>query len=110
MRSGIKNGIIACALLTSVFMSGCSILPGRGGSSAGEFIYGARDRSDKYKSAEEYCEYWFGPCEEVDSYTKELYDGTEIVYHVMKDKEFGFEYYVKEGETSDYFSGSDFAY
>lgn len=110
MRSGIKNGIIACALLTSVFMSGCSILPGRGGSSVGEFIYGARDRSDKYKSAEEYCEYWFGPCEEVDSYTKELYDGTEIVYHVMKDKEFGFEYYVKEGETSDYFSGSDFAY
>ncbi len=51
---------VACVLAATAVMSGCSLLPGRGSSSGG---FSSRDKkhSDKYRSAEEYCEYWFGP-------------------------------------------------
>ena len=102
--------IMAFAMSISlVLCSGCSFLVGRGGSSSGGFLYGDKDHSDKYKSAEEYCEYWYGPCEEVDSYIKEGYDFDSTV-HVMKDKEFGFEYTVSESEEGYFLGTADFAY
>lgn len=110
-HSIIKTKIVACMLAAVVIMSGCSLLPVKGGFSSGGRSSGNREHSDKYKSAEEYCEYWFGPCEEVDSYTEEWGDEERTV-HVMKDKEFGFEYTVSDSEDKKgyfLFSGN-FAY
>ena len=107
----MKKAIVACMLAAAAVMSGCMFLPGKGGSSSGGSLYGSKDHSDRYKSAEEYCEYWYGPCEEVDSYTEEWGD-TERTVHVMKDKEFGFEYTVSDSESEEgYFLGTaNFAY
>ena len=54
-----KTKIVAALLVAVVSMNGCS------------FRSRARDHSDKYKSAEEYCEYWFGPCKEVEAISDE---------------------------------------
>ena len=107
----MKKAIVACMLAAAAVMSGCMFLPGKGGSSSGGSLYGSKDHADRYKSAEEYCEYWYGPCEEVDSYTEEWGD-TERTVHVMKDKEFGFEYTVSDSESEEgYFLGTaNFAY
>ena len=107
----IRTKIVACMLAAVTIMSGCSLLPRKGGSSSGGLLSGNREHSDKYKSAEEYCEYWYGPCKEVDTYTEE-YGGSERTVHVMRDKEFGFEYTVADSEDEKgffLFSGN-FAY
>ena len=109
-HTNIKTKIVAGMLAAVTIMSGCSLIPG-GGSSSGGRSSGNREHSDKYRSAEEYCEYWFGPCKEVDSYTEEWGDSERTV-HVMKDKEFGFEYTVADSEDKKgyfLFSGN-FAY
>ena len=100
--SYLKTRIVSGVLLSAVIMSGCSLLPGKGSSS------GNRKHSDKYNSAEEYCEYWFGPCKEIG--THELNKSSDTIVHEMKDTEFGFEYNVSEGEGKGYFSGSDFGH
>jgi hypothetical protein len=99
---------VACVLAATAVMSGCSLLPGRGSSSGG---FSSRDKkhSDKYKSAEEYCEYWFGPCKEVDSYENDS-EYSDSTVHVMKDKEFGFEYTVSESSKGYYLGSSNFAF
>ena len=102
-RSGTV--LITCALMGSVIMSGCSLLSGGGGKSFG----GNRDHSDVYASAEEYCNYWYGPCEEVSSHTKERYDGSEVTVHEMRDLEFGFVYTATEVKSGYYLGESDFA-
>lgn len=107
-RSKLRRIIVTCVLLTAVVVSGCSILPGKEGGSSGVRNSGNRKHSDKYNSAEEYCGYWFGPCEEIG--THKLSEGTDVIVHEMKDTEFGFEYNVSEGEKSCYFSGSDFGH
>ena len=110
-HSIIKTKIVAGLLAAVAIMSGCSLLPGKGGSSSGSKSSRNWDHSDKYKSAEQYCEYWFGPCEEVDTYTEKWGDSERTV-HVMKDKEFGFEYTVSDSESKKgyfLFSGN-FAY
>ncbi len=105
----MKKEIVACMLAAVTVMSGCMFLPGKGGSSSGGFLTGAKDHSDKYKSAEEYCEYWYGPCEEVDSYIEEGVDFDSTI-HVMKDKEFGFEYTVSESKEGYFLGTANFAY
>ena len=107
----IRTKIAAVMLAAAAVLSGCLPVPGRGGNSSGGLVFGNRDHSDKYGSAEEYCEYWYGPCEEVDSYTEEWGDSERTV-HVMKDKELGFEYTVADSESQKgyfLFSGN-FAY
>ena len=104
----MKKAIVAVILAAVTVMSGCSLLPG-GGSSSGGFLSGGKEHSDKYGSAEEYCEYWFGPCEEVDSYSEE-YGDSERTVHVMKDKEFGFEYTVSESKEGYFLFSGNFAY
>ena len=105
----MKKAIVAVIIAAVAIMSGCSLLPGRGGNSSGGFLFGDKEHSDKYKSAEEYCEYWFGPCEEVDSYVEEGVDYDRTV-HVMKDKEFGFEYTVSESKEGYFLFSGNFAY
>lgn len=105
----MKKAIAAVLIAAAAVMSGCSFLPGKGGSSSGGLSFGDRDHSDRYGSAEEYCEYWFGPCEEVDSYTEE-WGGTERTVHVMKDKEFGFEYTVADSKEGYFLFSGNFAY
>lgn len=105
----IRTKITATILAAVTIMSGCSFLPKKGGSSSGGWISGDREHSDKYDSAEEYCEYWFGPCKEVDSYTEEWGDSERTV-HVMKDKEFGFEYTVGESKKGYFLFSGNFAY
>ena len=103
----LKIKIATGMLLVAVIMSGCSLLPGKGGGSLGGRSSGNRKHSDKYDDAEDYCEYWFGPCEEIG--THKLYEGSDTIVYEMKDTEFGFEYTVIQGEGKYYFSGSDFA-
>lgn len=105
----MKKAIVAVILAAVVTMSGCLPLPGRGGNSSGGLVFGNRDHSDKYKSAEDYCEYWYGPCEEVDSYIEEGVDFDSTI-HVMKDKEFGFEYTVSESKEGYFLGTANFAY
>ena len=93
-----KTKIVAAVLVAASLMNGCSLHTR------------ARDHSDKYKSAEEYCEYWFGPCKEVEAYTEEHSDGSESTVHVMKDKEFKFEYTVTEYNKGYFLGSGDFAY
>ena len=108
-HSGFRTKIAAGMLAAAAILSGCSLLPGGGRSSSGKRSSGNRDHSDKYKSAEEYCEYWYGPCKEVDSYEEKWGDGKRTV-HVMKDKEFGFEYTVGESEKGYFLGTANFAY
>ena len=110
-HSIIRTKIAAGMLVAVTIMSGCSLLPGKGGNSSGGRTSGDREHSDRYKSAEEYCEYWYGPCEEVDTYTEER-GGSERTVHVMKDKEFGFEYTVSDSEDKKgyFLFSSNFAY
>ncbi len=96
--SNCKTKIVAAVLVSASLMNGCS------------FRSRARDHSDKYKSSEEYCEYWFGPCKEVESYTEEHSDGSESTVHVMKDKKFKFEYTVTEYSKGFFLGSGDFAY
>lgn len=105
----MKKAIVAVILAAVVTMSGCLPLPGRGGNSSGGLVFGNRDHSDKYKSAEDYCEYWYGPCEEVDSYIEEGVDFDSTI-HVMKDKEYGFEYTVSESKEGYFLGTANFAY
>ena len=94
----MKTRLISVVLSTIVILSGCNLRAG------------ARDHSDKYKSAEEYCEYWFGSCKEVDSYEEDNSDGSKRTIHVMKDKEFKFEYTVTEFKKGYFLGSGDFAY
>jgi hypothetical protein len=108
MKHSIKRIKIAAVILAAVVvMSGCTFIPG--GNSSGGFLSRDRDHSDKYGSAEEYCEYWYGPCEEIDAYVKEGVDYDSTI-HVMKDKEFGFEYTVSESKEGYFLGTANFPY
>ena len=97
-RSELKLKMVVTGLFASVFLlSGCLFIPSGGRRMS---------LSDRYKSAEEFCSYWYGPCSETDSY--ESGDSDRIV-HEMKDEELGFEYTVEENEGG-YFFFSDFTY
>lgn len=106
----MKRKIVASVLLAAFVLSGCSLLPGKGGRSSGGFLSGNREHSDKYKSAEEYCEYWYGPCKEVELYYKENADGSGWTVHVMEDTEFGFEYTALEFDKGYFLGAADFAH
>lgn len=87
MRRSIIRIKIAAVLLAAVtIMSGCSLLPGRGGIS-----YGNEEYPGVFASAEEYCGYWMGPCEK----TGER-NGNDSIIHEMRDNELGFTYTVVE--------------
>ena len=102
MKTTKLKAVMAGMLLAVMFIAGgCSVLPGRGGSS------GNRDLTDKYKSAEEFCEYWYGPCEETGSH--DLSDDSDTIVYEIKDLEYGFEYTVRSNGKGFYF-GSDFAH
>ena len=101
LTDNIRIAAVAGVLLAAAIMSGCSLFPGG--------LSGGRDHSDQYGSAEEYCDYWFGPCEEVDSYAEER-GGSDATVHVMKDNEFGFEYTVTESRKGYFLGTGDFAY
>ena len=104
-RSKLKLKVIASAVFASLFiLSGC--LPFPAGSGNGGLNTGSRSLSDSYKSAEEYCNYWYGPCTEINSYEKE---GTDRIVHEMKDEELGFEYTVEDSDGGYYFY-HDFEY
>lgn len=103
-RSELKLKVIASAVFASLFiLSGCLPIPT--GSGNGGLSTRSRSLSDTYKSAEEYCNYWYGPCTEIDSYEN---DSGKIV-HEMKDEELGFEYTVEESDGGYYFF-HDFEY
>ncbi|MBO4449439.1 MAG: hypothetical protein J5777_02545 [Clostridiales bacterium] len=91
----IRTKIAAVMLAAAVVLSGCLPVPGRGGNSSGGLVFGNRDHSDKYGSAEEYCEYWYGPCEETDER-----DSNKTIIHEMRDNELGFTYTVYEMDVS----------
>lgn len=103
-RSELKLKIVAAAICASLItLSGCLPIPAGGGS--GGLGSGSRSLSDSYKSAEEYCNYWYGPCTEIDSYEN---DSGKIA-HKMRDEGLGFEYTVEESDGGYYFF-HDFEY
>ena len=103
----MKKNITAMIIAAGLILTGCGI---RLGSSQAD-----KDPFDSdFKDAQEFAEYWCGPCEEVDSY--EVGDYT---IHEMKDDEFGFVYeveevYLERGEDTGLFdvsySASQFGY
>lgn len=102
-RIGLKLKTAVIMLLASVFIF-CGCRPGHAGG--GGLLTGKKDLTDKFKSAAEYCKYWYGAqCYEIDSFKTDSSDST---IHKMRDDEFGFEYYVFEAEG--YYFTSDFEY
>lgn len=102
-RIGLKLKTAVIMLLASVFIF-CGCRPGHAGG--GGLLTGRKDLTDKFKSAAEYCKYWYGAqCYEIDSFKTDSSDST---IHKMRDDEFGFEYYVFEAEG--YYFTSDFEY
>ena len=102
-RIGLKLKTAVIMLLASVFIF-CGCRPGHAGG--GGLLTGKKDLTDKFKSAAEYCKYWYGAqCYEIDSFRTDSSDST---VHKMRDDEFGFEYYVFEAEG--YYFTSDFEY
>ena len=105
-RSNLKLKIVTAAVFASLFtLSGCLPFPTGGGSGNGGMDIERRSLSDSYKSAEDYCNYWYGPCTEIDSYENSY---VKIV-HEMKDEELGFKYTVEESDGGYYFY-HDFEY
>ena len=109
----LRIKLIAFLILTTMFFcSGCScVIGGCTASKLASVNSGDnRDLTDRYDSAEEFCTYWYGPCEEIDS--RKAYEDQEdsdTILHVMRDREFGFEYTVKS-DGKEFFFGSDFSY
>ena len=102
-RIGLKLKTAVIMLLASVFIF-CGCRPGHAGG--GGLLTGKKDLTDKFKSAADYCKYWYGAqCYEIDSFKTDSSDST---IHKMRDDEFGFEYYVFEAEG--YYFTSDFEY
>ena len=102
-RSELKLKMAVIMLLAMVFaMCGCRHDHNGGGG----LLTGKKDLTDKYKSAAEYCKYWYGAqCYEIDSFRTDSSDST---VHKIRDDEFGFEYYVFEADG--YYFSSDFEY
>ena len=98
--------IVTAAVFASLFtLSGCLPFPTGGGSGNGGMDIERRSLSDSYKSAEDYCNYWYGPCTEIDSYENSY----GKIVHEMKDEELGFKYTVEESDGGYYFY-HDFEY
>ncbi|MBR3081339.1 MAG: hypothetical protein IKH06_00635 [Clostridiales bacterium] len=105
-RSNLKLKIVTAAVFASLFtLSGCLPFPTGGGSGNGGMDIERRSLSDSYKSAEDYCNYWYGPCTEIDSYENSY----GKIVHEMKDEELGFKYTVEESDGGYYFY-HDFEY
>ena len=105
-RSNLKLKIVTAAVFASLFiLSGCLPFPTGGGSGNGGMDIERRSLSDSYKSAEDYCNYWYGPCTEIDSFENSY----GKIVHEMKDEELGFKYTVEESDGGYYFY-HDFEY
>lgn len=81
-----RKNITAIAVSASLLLTGCGI------SSGTRSIFSSGEPYDsEFKDAEEFAEYWCGPCKEVDSYQV-----NDFTVHEMEDKEWGFTYAVYE--------------
>lgn len=80
----MRKTITAIAVAASLLLTGCSY-------SAGSLFDTGEPYDSEFKDAEEFAEYWCGPCKEVDSYKV-----NDITVHEMKDDEWGFTYAVYE--------------
>ncbi len=103
----MKKNITAMIIAAGLILTGCGIRLSNSQADKDPF-------DSDFKDAQEFAEYWCGPCEEVDSY--EVGDYT---IHEMKDDEFGFVYeveevYLERGEDTGLFdvsySASQFGY
>lgn len=88
----MKKFLAIVITISTLALTGCSLgWLAQGGSSNGE--KGIKPYGSIYDDAEDYANWWCGPCEEVNMKTvpNEPYD---IELHYMQDKEFGFTYQV----------------